>query len=203
MSVVAADTRALGGRFSSALQALNTRYHKIALQVFMALVIAHWAEHLVQAVQVFALGWERPEARGILGMAFPWLVTSESLHYFYAIFMLAGLAMLRGGFVGRARAWWDASLLIQVWHHFEHALLLGQVMVGANLFGQEVPTSVAQLFVQRVELHLLYNALVFIPMVVAMYLHLRPSEEEASQMQCSCAGHSHVHHKPSLEAGSA
>jgi hypothetical protein len=185
------DVAVLGGREEGKLRALvrdlNGRYHRAALWTFMAIVLAHWMEHIAQAIQVFALGWERPASRGVLGLLFPWLVSSESLHYFYAIVMLAGLLLLRPGFVGRARVWWDVALGIQFWHHIEHALLLSQVIAGANLFGKPVPTSIAQLVIPRVELHLLYNGLVFAPMVVAMLLHLWPSDEERRQVSCSCA----------------
>jgi hypothetical protein len=171
----------------SLLDRINGKYHKVALWGFMAIVVAHLFEHGFQAVQIWGLGWERPAARGLLGLFFPWLVTSEALHYGYAIIMLAGLIVLQPGFAGRARAWWNAALIIQVWHHLEHALLLGQAAVGSTLFGAEVPTSIAQLVIPRVELHLLYNGLVFIPMLVAMLYHLFPSSKERSQVSCSCA----------------
>src|SRR6266566_8412378 len=58
---------------------LNGPWHKRALQTFMIVVIAHWAEHLVQAYQVYVLKWPVHEARGVLGQAFPWLVHSEVL----------------------------------------------------------------------------------------------------------------------------
>jgi hypothetical protein len=41
--------------------------------------------------------------------------------------------------------------------------------------------------VPRVELHLFYNTVVFIPMVIAMYYHLFPTAVEASRQSCSCA----------------
>lgn len=166
---------------------LNSRHHKTALGVFLFIVLAHWAEHIAQAVQVYALGWPLPEARGVLGVPFPWLVTSEWMHYGYALLMLAGLIMLRGGFVGRARVWWNVSLGIQAWHHLEHLLLLLQALFDANLLGRPAPTSIVQLIIPRVELHLLYNALVFAPMVVAMLLHRRPSQAEGVRMRCTCA----------------
>jgi hypothetical protein len=175
------------GRIESLLDDLNGRYHRPALWAFMLIVVAHWAEHVVQAFQVFVLGWERPASRGVLGLAFPWLVSSEALHYFYAIVMLVALVLLRPGFTGTARTWWNVALGIQFWHHIEHALLLGQVVLGANLLGKEVPTSVAQLFVMRVELHLFYNAAVFIPMVVAMIYHVFPSKKERHEVSCTCA----------------
>ncbi|MDH2424470.1 hypothetical protein [Sphaerisporangium sp. TRM90804] len=153
----------------------------------MVIVIAHWAEHLAQAVQIYVLGMTVPEARGVLGIPFPWLVTSEWMHYGYALVMLIGLIILRKGFVGRSRTWWNISLGIQVWHHFEHLLLLIQKLAGANLAGKPVPTSILQLLIPRVELHLFYNAIVFIPMVIAMVYHLRPRPAERAKMRCSCA----------------
>jgi hypothetical protein len=50
-----------------------------------------------------------------------------------------------------------------------------------------VPTSILQLWVPRVELHLLYNTIVFIPMVVAMYFHMLPPAGERRKAQCTCA----------------
>ena len=186
MSVAVARQPA-SGPLARGMEALNGRYHRLGLWVFMGITLAHWAEHLAQAAQIWLLGWERPAARGVLGLAFPWLVSSEWLHYGYAIVMLVGLALLRPGFTGRARTWWTVALGIQFWHHIEHALLLGQVLVGANLFGREVPTSIIQLVVMRVELHLIYNALVFVPMVIAMVLHLRPNRQELEGVTCTCA----------------
>jgi hypothetical protein len=165
---------------------LNTRYHKPALMVYLVVVLGHWAEHITQAAQIYLLGWPRPEAGGVLGLAFPVLVTSEWLHYGYAVVMMVAFVILRHGFTGRARTWWNMALWIQVWHHFEHLLLLLQAVTGAHLLGRPVPTSVAQLVFPRVELHLFYNALVFAPMVVAMVLHLRPRPEERARMTCSC-----------------
>lgn len=174
---------------SSLVTKLNGDRHRVALNLFMLIVLAHWAEHVIQAIQIWVLGWPREEALGLLGVPFPWLVSSESLHYGYALVMLLGLWVLRHGFKGRGRKWWMVSFGIQAWHHLEHLLLLSQAVVGANLLGRAAPQSVVQLVVPRVELHLLYNALVFLPMVVAVYLHLRPNRSEFSQMTCDCVPH--------------
>ncbi|MGW2248845.1 hypothetical protein ACWCXH_01380 [Kitasatospora sp. NPDC001660] len=174
------------------------QHHRALLNLFLIVVIGHWMEHLVQAYQIWGLGRPVPKARGVLGEFYPWLITSEWLHYGYAIVMLIGLFVLRPGFVGRARTWWTISLGIQFWHHIEHLLLLLQAQTGHYLFGRSVPTSILQLAFPRVELHLFYNTIVFIPMVVAMYLHLRPSPEEAREMACSC--HT-VEHRPMAASG--
>jgi hypothetical protein len=169
---------------------LNAEWHKAALLSYGVIVLAHWAEHLAQAFQVYALKWPPSEARGVLGIPFPWLISSEALHYAYAIVMLMGLWLYRTGFKGRGRTWWMIALGIQFWHHIEHALLQAQAIAGRNLFNYPVPTSIAQLWIPRVELHLLYNTIVFIPMVIAMYYHLFPSPEEEAQHACGCAVHS-------------
>ncbi|PWK89603.1 hypothetical protein C8D88_102878 [Lentzea atacamensis] len=167
--------------------ALNTRWHRTALIAFLVIVLGHWAEHVAQAFQIYALGWPVHEARGLLGVAFPWLVHSEALHYGYALVMLIGLIVLRPGFTGSGRTWWTISLGVQVWHHFEHLLLLLQVVTGVHLSGRSAPTSIAQLVVPRVELHLFYNAIVFLPMIVGMMLHMFPSPVDRAAMRCGCA----------------
>jgi hypothetical protein len=168
---------------------LNAQWHKRSLQLFMVVVLAHWAEHLTQAVQIYALGWPRPAAGGVLGLWFPWMVSSEALHYAYAIVMLAGLWVLRKGFTGLSLKWWTAALVIQFWHHLEHALLQAQVLFDYNLLGSPVPLSFLQIAfpTSRVEIHLFYNAVVFLPMVVGMYYHLFPPANEAARASCTCA----------------
>ena len=100
--------------------------------------------------------------------------------------MLVGLVVLRRGFNGTAdRRWWTVALAIQFWHHIEHGLLQTQAILGYNFFGSPVPTSIAQLWLPRVELHLFYNTIVFIPMVIAMYYHMFPPAAE--RPQCTCA----------------
>jgi hypothetical protein len=169
------------------LTALNSRYHRPALMLFTVVVLAHWAEHVAQAYEIWVMHWPTPKAKGLLGLEFPWLVTSEWMHYMYALVMLIGLFLLRPGFVGRAKVWWTIALVIQFWHHFEHLLLLIQAQTGHYFWGRSVPTSILQLVYPRVQLHLFYNSIVFIPMVIGMYYHLRPSPREEAAMACGCA----------------
>jgi hypothetical protein len=173
----------------SLYEKLNSVWHERALQVFMAIVLAHWGEHLVQAYQVYVLHWPRPKAGGIVGLWYPWLISSEWLHYGYAIVMLAGLWLLRKGFTGLSLKWWTAALVIQFWHHIEHLLLLTQAIRHHNFWNKPVPFSVLQLVIPRVELHLFYNAIVFIPMVIAVYYHMFPPETEVNTAKCTCALH--------------
>lgn len=183
-TIASSTATAHGSR--SLIEKLNAEWHKPALQIYAAVVLAHWAEHLTQAFQIYVLGWPVPESRGVLGLWFPWLVKSETLHYGYAIVMLIGLWIFRSGFTGRSYKWWMVSLAIQFWHHIEHALLQGQALFQHNLFGRPVPFSIVQLWIPRVELHLFYNTIVFIPMAIAMYYHILPPKGEAPA-HCNCA----------------
>ena len=171
------------------LSRLNTTWHERAMWLFGAIVLAHWAEHLVQAFQIWVLGYNKPAARGILGQVWPWLVTSEWLHYGFAVVMVAGLALLLPGFTGRARTFWIAALAIQVWHLVEHQILFIQAQTHDAWFGGAVPTSVLQQFftMSRPEIHLFYNAAVTIPMLVAMWFHMYPPPgERGEQTACTC-----------------
>jgi hypothetical protein len=106
--------------------------------------------------------------------------------------MLIGIWLLRKGFEGRSHMWWTITFWIQFWHHIEHALLLGQIISGHTLFNLPVPTSIIQLWIPRVELHLFYNSIVFIPMVIGMYYHMFPPEGEEPSHKCTCA----LRHEP-------
>src|SRR5262249_11861718 len=76
-----------------------------------------------------------------------------------------------------------------VWYHIEHALLQTQAIMGYNLFGSPVPVRILQVGIRRVELHLSYNTIVFIPMVLAMYFLIFPPKNEEPNYGCSCAWH--------------
>jgi hypothetical protein len=173
--------------YESLEKKLNHEWHEIGLKVFMFIVLAHWAEHLIQAFQIFVLAWPREKSFGLIGQWYPWMIQSELLHYAYALIMLAGIWIFRSGFKGRSLLWWNICLGIQAWHHVEHLLLQLQAVFHYNLFNSAVPISIMQLFIPRVELHLFYNSVVFVPMIIAMYFHLLPSAKEHSQQTCSCA----------------
>ena len=168
---------------------LNTKWHERGLQLFMVIVLAHWAEHLAQAWQIWMMGWPAPKANGVLGLWYPWLIKSETLHYTYALVMLAGIWMFHYGFSGTARKWWMVAFWIQFWHHIEHLLLITQATLHHNFWHKPVPFSVLQLVIPRVELHLFYNSVVFIPMVIGMYYHMFPPAGEAQHDKCGCAWH--------------
>ena len=176
MTHVVPVTGLASGRSVSLSERLNTRWHERALQLFMAIVLFHWVEHIVQAYQVFVLHWPRPMAMGLLGMYYPWLMRTETLHYSFALVMLVGLWVLRKGFLGRSHTWWMIAFWIQFWHHIEHGLLFYQALSHNYLFGGTVPTSIGQIWIPRIELHLFYNFIVFTPMVIDVLPHVSARE---------------------------
>src|SRR5258706_9943785 len=110
-----AHAQALQPDHTTFVERVNGQYHELALRLFMVIVLAHWAEHLLQAVQIYALGWPVPDARGLVGYYFPWLIKSETLHYGYSLGMLAGLWLFRPGFIGaKDPAGWEVPLGNQV-----------------------------------------------------------------------------------------
>jgi hypothetical protein len=172
----AADDRKLQGALWAQLKNLR---HERLLWLYMVIVLGHWSEHLAQIYQIYIWGWVPKAAGGVLGLLFPALVTSEVLHFTYNLFLWGGLLLLLPGFTGRSRIWWKGALAAQSWHFFEHILLQVQWLTGIYLFGASQQISIGQLWIPRVELHFLYNLIVFAPMVVSMVLYFRQARTGA------------------------
>jgi len=136
-------------------------------------VASHLAEHVVQMVQLHALGRSVREAGGVLGLWLPELNRSEILHTAYNSVQLTGLILLLPTFKGAPRRWWTLALVLQGWHWLEHVLLQVQYLTGYFVFNAMKQTSLLELFFPRSELHFAYNLAVFIPIVVAVELHCR------------------------------
>lgn len=138
--------------------------------IFVVLLVAHWTEHIVQAYQVYVMGMPRHHALGLLGQFYPTIVHNESLHFVFAVLTLVGISMLTPSFQYKPEGyWWELAFVIACWHCMEHTLLFLQAQTGVYLNGG-YPISLLQFFVPRIELHLFYNTLVTIPIVIAYYL---------------------------------
>ena len=172
----------VGSYFTPLLQRLEGRQHKIALYLYIGLVAGHFVEHIVQVSQVYILGWPRHMSMGILGLYMPALMRTEVLHFSYNLVQLLGLLLLAHGIHSRARKWWNAAIVLQSWHFFEHALLQGQWVSGYFLFGAAKQTSIGELFLPRIELHLLYVTMAVTPTLIGLFYHfiaLRRAEAQA------------------------
>ncbi|MFW6096999.1 MAG: hypothetical protein ACOC9Z_02935 [Chloroflexota bacterium] len=174
---------------STRMDRINKDWHEPALWLYMVVVFGHWLEHIIQAYQVFILGWARPDAGGVLGLWFPALASSELLHFAYNLLLFVGLWALRPAFRGRSRLFWNVALALQGWHFVEHLLLQLQWLSGYYLFGASQQMGIGQLWLPRVELHFLYNSIVFIPMVLGLFYHLYPPQSGSGRAPCSCTRH--------------
>jgi hypothetical protein len=155
-------------------QRLNGPLHAPALWIYMMVIVAHWLEHVLQIYQIYGLGWAPSTAGGILGVIYPQLIESETLHFVYDFIQWAGIIVLLPGFFGRARTIWAIAMIFQTWHYIEHVLLMGQYLSGYYLFGAPHQISILQLWFPRAELHFVYNLLVFVPMVIAVHYYIKP-----------------------------
>jgi len=52
----------LAARSTGVIDRLNGPWHRRALQIFLAITLAHWTEHLLQAYQLWVLDWPRSHA---------------------------------------------------------------------------------------------------------------------------------------------
>lgn len=160
---------------------LNTVWHEKALWVYIAIVLGHFSEHLVQVYQVYVMGWLPKQAGGVLGLWFPWLAESEVLHILYNGSMWIGIILLYQGIKsiqGPTKTYWNIALVFQSWHLFEHVILMYQYLTKNFWFGGTVQTSVGQIWFSRVELHFFYNLIVFIPLAIAFVLYFKQLHDQ-------------------------
>jgi len=186
----------LGLRIRLVFRTLQGTIMNYKMKIFGAIMIAHWLEHLFQAYQVYVLHMDRACALGLLGMKYPWLIRTESLHFGFALLTLTGIWYAGKDYFASLRAAkvWLVAYYAAIWHLFEHLLLFVQAV-----FGVTHPTSLIQLIVPRIELHLFYNSVVTILIVLAlieerMYRNLMKFVEEHNEEECEfCHDHDHNH----------
>lgn len=143
------------------------------MNYFNLIVVMHLAEHIAQTIQLWVFHLPRPECLGLVGYFVPSLMRSEWLHYLYAYFMAVGLIFHAKYFRGLAGKYWRLAMGLSVYHTIEHSLLLSQALLGHNLWGSSVPISIGQLFIPRIELHLLYNLIIVVPMFLAFHIRVK------------------------------
>jgi hypothetical protein len=97
----------------------------------------HVFEHIVQLIQVFALGIPDEEALGLLGYVFQFQGTEEWLHLVfnvtYLLTLYALLLPLRNLTPGRVPDWAFATFAVgavglESWHVVEHAVIISNVI---------------------------------------------------------------------------
>lgn len=142
--------------------------HTRMLWLYVALVFGQWLDYLTQVYQVYILGWQLKAVSGLFGLWFPDLVEAEVLHFGYNLLLFVGIFLLRNGFRGHARTYWNLMMAVQTWHLMEHTLLQLQQLTRQYPFDATEPTGMLQLWIPRVELHFLYILAVLVLMSIAI-----------------------------------
>jgi hypothetical protein len=151
---------------------------------FMTAVIViqggHVVEHVIQLVQVSALGVPEQDALGLLGEVVQFNGTEEWLHLGYNTFYLLALYALiiplwrLKGTVLPATAFWfflAASVWLETWHMVEHGVIIANVIQNGGCPCPGIGD--AALGVSDAVLHFLYNALAYAGVAYAYVLVLR------------------------------
>ena len=165
---------------------INGPWHGRALLILFALILFHMFEHVVQVVQTYFLGVDRMDALGLLGVWMAELIRGESVHFSFAVYTWSAIFLTGGAAVGMARSFGLIALAVQSWHLVEHSSLIFQRATDSFFFGASEPTSLAQLLIPRVELHFMYNGVVFSAIVIALLLHAYPPRGERARSRCAC-----------------
>ncbi|HEU0073263.1 MAG TPA: hypothetical protein VFS30_04560 [Dehalococcoidia bacterium] len=165
---------------------INGPWHGRALLILFAVILFHMFEHVVQVVQTYLLGVDRVDALGLLGVWMPDLIRSETVHFGFSVYTWSAIFLTGGAAVGMARNIGLIALSVQSWHLLEHSTLIFQRATDSFFFGASEPTSLAQLLIPRVELHFIYNGVVFSAIVIALLLHAYPPRGETARSRCVC-----------------
>lgn len=164
------------------------------LGLAFAVQTAHYAEHLAQLVQIYALGVPPPEAHGLLGSLFDF----EWVHFVYNLGLeavLVGLWLLyrlilrdKSANTDRQGLWLLAGLaLFQGYHSIEHLAKVYQYLfIPIYQSGlQPTPGILPNIIRWPIFLvHFWLNTVVWIAMVFALW-HLRPVSSLSRQIRSS------------------
>ena len=151
---------------------------------FMTAVVAiqggHVVEHVIQLVQVFALGVPEQDALGLLGYVLQFNGTEEWLHLGYNLFYVLALYALIVPLwritpaVLPIRAFWFfivASVWIETWHIVEHGVIISHVVANGGCPCPGIGD--VALGLSDTILHFIYNALAYAGVVYVYALIVR------------------------------
>lgn len=137
---------------------------------FYAIVVGiqalHVVEHVVQIVQVYALGVPEERALGLLGEVAELQGTEEWLHLGFNSLFLASLAVIAVGLWRRrsvplaaVAGFFAFALGLEAWHMVEHGVIIANVV---SNHGCPCPGILdARLGVSDTVLHFVYNTIAF------------------------------------------
>lgn len=129
----------------------------------------HFAEHVVQMVQLHVLGLRGPEAQGFISR-----LNTEWVHFLWNAWVLVAVIVLLTRF--RTNAWLVLVAALAAWHLLEHVAIMttylgtgvtgtpGLLAAGGALAGGSP--------LARPDLHFLYNLAETVPLLLAWRLQL-------------------------------
>ncbi len=145
------------------------------LALFYVLVLTqsgHVIEHVAQIVQIHILGLPLKEARGIFGA-----LDIEWVHFIWNSWVLIAVVLLLTRF--RDNRWLWATLVLAGWHELEHVVIMYRYLTtgvagtpGLLSHGGAIAGGTPLI---RPDLHMLYNVIETVPLVVAFFVELRRS----------------------------
>jgi hypothetical protein len=157
---------------------------------FMTAVVAiqggHVFEHVVQLVQVFALGVADKDALGLLGYVLQFNGTEEWLHLGYNAFYLLALYALilplwriTPEVLPRSAFWLFiiAGVWLETWHVVEHGVIISHVIANGGCPCPGIGD--VALGLSDTILHFVYNVLAYAGVVYAYLIVLRPRGQRA------------------------
>jgi hypothetical protein len=126
--------------------------------------LSHFGEHVVQMVQIHALGLQGDDARGVFGV-----FDIEWVHFIWNVGVLAGVLLVLAR--NPRNRWLQVTAVISAWHAIEHAYILSVylstglsgtpgLLASGGLIGGGLPLT-------RADLHFLYNLVESAPLVLA------------------------------------
>lgn len=172
--------------------------------IFMTVVVAiqggHLVEHVVQLVQVFALGVADDDALGFLGYVVQFNGTEEWLHLAYnAAYLLALYALiipllrLTPSVVPHwaFNAFIVASVFVETWHMVEHGVIISNVIENGGCPCPGIGDRA--LGVSDTVLHFVYNVIAYLGIAAAYVYVLRArfpvSRSQALRASSECWQH--------------
>lgn len=162
--------------FSAEMVWTYRHFHWLALfYVLVATQGGHFVEHAVQMVQIHLLDRVGPDARGVFGN-----LDIEWVHFGWNTWVLVAVIALLTRY--RRNPWLWATLGLAGWHEIEHSFLLAKYL-STDVAGH--PGLLAKggvigggLWLNRPDLHFIYNLLETAPLFIAFSWTLRRTYDE-------------------------
>lgn len=178
--VIGTDTPTIGGRwlaFYAAVAVIQT---------------VHVMEHVIQLVQVYALGVPDDDALGLLGYIYQFQGTEEWLHLAFNAVFFASLVLIAAGLLRSPAvrstvpilvlaAFLFFGLWLEGWHVIEHLVIIANVVAND---GCPCPGIVdARLGVSDAVLHFVYNTIAYAATVLPLLYVLRSRARSSGSLE--------------------